>query len=241
MVHRRKIRRLAWSAAALLIVSLLIMNTAELRTLAQEVIDLFVQTESDEQEVTIITDPPQGGEPYYLLGGARATYEEAQTFVDFMLPEPDVPAPYELNRFHLTDRWVQARYYTPSTRQDDFPRDILFIHFVDIAQLTPEELADNEVGASAEIMPIDLGHGVTAEYVAGAWVNPTTGDLGAGEYSARTKTSITYQYVWSNDYPAFAFRWEYEGIMYALFGYDVELDQADLTAIAISMMDQLAP
>ncbi|MBN1679003.1 MAG: hypothetical protein JW966_01840 [Anaerolineae bacterium] len=237
MYGQRMMRRLSWSAAALLTASLLIMNTAELRTLAQDVINLFSQAESDEWEYELTPEPR-----YFfaeVLIDSQATFENARSLVDFVIPEPTVPEPYALSYFVIKGPFVVigyhhsadgSPYYTPEPNS-------LAIQIRDCAALeaTDDACVERRIGASAEITRIDLGNGVQAQYVAGHWIDPETGNIGS------IVGSGTAVQVWNNDYPFHHLQWEHAGLMYSIITTNPRLNQADLAAIAISMMDQVAP
>ncbi len=244
MARRRTLQKLAWSAVILSAAILLIFSVPQLRSLAQEIIELFVQTESDDLELEITLPPEQPTEPspVHILGGSRATFENAMSYVDFSINEPTVPEPYELIKITVRGPWVVAQYRPLGSGEAHFPEGTLFIGTGDLTTWEPDDDSEigRRIGVSAHIIPINLGNGVQAEYVAGAWVDPATEDFGHWKIMPTENGGIV-QLVWDNDYPAQYLRWEYKGLLYTVYGYRLDLDQADLTAIAISMMTESVP
>ena len=92
------------------------------------------------------------------------------------------------------------------------------------------------IGESADIVVVDLGHGVQAQYVTGSWVNMEDGSI----ESPVNVPGTMAQRIWDSDSPFHHLRWEHAGMMYSIITMNPQLEQADLTAIAISMMEQIA-
>lgn len=243
IAHRTTTRRLAWGAAALFAVSLLLFSFPQVRSLAQDIIDLFVQSESDkrEQPVSMPSDRPSDEPPLHILGGSKATFEQAMVFVDFVIPEPVVPEPYELSRIRVKGQAVSAEYRVTGAEAAPYPEGVLFIG-ISAPVSTEPGVAPSfglSVGASAQIVPVDLGQDVQAGYVAGAWVHPETGAFGSWALTPDENGLLAYS-VWDNDYPAQYLRWVYNGMLYTVYGYNLELEQADLIGIARSMLPEAA-
>ncbi len=241
MVHKKTVRRLAWATIVFVVVSAVIFSLPQARSLAQDIIDLFVQTEDDQLDQAITLPPvvpADAPRPHIIsaFAGSTATFERAMALVDFVITEPVVPEPYELVRIQVRDQSLVAEYHSPQVQTASYPEGILFIGIRNL--VTWESETDDrglQVGASAQIIPIDLGYSVQAEYVTGAWVHPETGDFGSWE-TTPTDTGILVHRVWDNAYPGQRLRWIFEGVLYTVYGYNLELDQNDLTAIARSML-----
>jgi hypothetical protein len=93
-----------------------------------------------------------------------------------------------------------------------------------------------EVGASATIIPVNIGAG--GEYMRGGWV--TEGNTPTISINANTPpTTTNVDLTWSNDVPQHTLMWTENGILYSLQTSVTEggcnLTQADILAIANSL------
>jgi hypothetical protein len=91
----------------------------------------------------------------------------------------------------------------------------------------------NEVGASAEIIPVKLNWGnqkIDAEFVIGEWIS-TAKD----RTEAEGATTVTEQSEWRNDVPFRRLRWEIDGVIYEIYAVVEYSEMQEMIAVAESM------
>jgi hypothetical protein len=157
------------------------------------------------------------------------TVERATELVEFAVKEiGELPDGYQLESI-----------FTPLAMPDQ-PTDIPALHFVsltyndgtDTIQLMQNKLFEGEtvggqvVGDEAEVQSVDLGEGVTAEYVRGQWIMPETVAPGTDPFAQAT---------WDSDAPDQRLTWTADNVHFELFTTSPDLTLEDLLAMVASL------
>lgn len=220
----KRFRRMGTVAAILVVTLLAFLTVPPLRTFAQEMWDaLFIRAESDVETYPTPTILP-ALEPTPTLAviptSPPADVDMWRAQVDFQINEPGwLPPNYVLHDVYASQEW----HYASLFYYDDTGYGVsLIIHPL-------EYLEPLSVGASADIIDVDI-HGVTGQYVpGGAWVMMTQQD---GD------TTIFNGEVWDSTIPHQQLRWVADGLDYRLStGIAASnLTMDDLIRIAESVM-----
>jgi len=139
----------------------------------------------------------------------------------------------------LPDGYQLESIFTPLAMPNQ-PTDIPGRHFVSlnygdgtsVIQLTQHKLFADEivggqvVGDEAEVQNVDLGEGVTAEYVRGQWIMPETVAPGSDPLAQAT---------WDNDAPDQRLTWTVDNVRYELFTTSPDWTLDDLLVMVANM------
>lgn len=128
-------------------------------------------------------------------------------------------------------QFTNATYHAPSGELfQNYQCDSANITFIQRPLADGESFGGIEVGASANIIPVNLGDG--GEYVRGGW--STDGDTPMISLDGNTTTNIDLS--WSNDLPQHSLMWTENGMMYSVQTSGntgaCNLTQADILAFA---------
>jgi len=226
-VRMTKFRRIAIGAALLI---LLITGVV----VAQEIINFFTHSASDQGTAQLYYDPPTpGAEPDYT----PLSEQQAVTTAGFTVMLPThIPANYHFDGALVSPdgQFVQLSYACTSQPWA----------FIISERLTSEESVQaisQTVGASAVIENVPVG-AVIGQYVRGTWL--PTGDVDLSDNNIAPGTSVPRDTIWDNTSFFQQLVWYADGISYQMMtsGYiggedhtnsgQCGLDKADYAAVA---------
>ncbi len=224
-------RRIAIAAALLI---LLITGVV----VAQEIINFFTHSTSDQGTAQLYYDPPTPGpEPDYT----PLTEQEAVAAASFTVMLPThIPANYHFDGALVSPdaQYVELSYACSS-------RPWAFIITERLTSEASVQAISQTVGASAVIENIPVG-AVIGQYVRGAWL--PTGDVDLSDNNIAPGTSVPRDTIWDNTSFFQQLVWYADGISYQMMtsGYiggedhtnsgQCGLDKAAYIAVANSMI-----
>jgi hypothetical protein len=216
----RTIRSTLTAVAALLIVAAVTLAVPPLRSFAQELLDVLFNRAASDTEVfeTPVVIQLQATPTVLQVEQPSLTVEqvEAQSGFDVLVPAY-VPPGYLLEDVYYDGlgKLVSQFYIREGVG-------------LNIVQMKAEDAEPMEVGATAEIIDVQIGD-VTGQYVEGGWALSSTSDGETVQFEGRE---------WDSDYPFSQLRWQVGDTVFWMMtalGQKNELPLREWQAIAESL------
>lgn len=182
----RVVRRLTFAAAlTVAVMGVALLASPELRVLAQDIIDFFIPgAESRQSSVTVGGEPPAETDLYPLSVAQLQEQVAGTLYLPTEIPET---YHYDGGRYESSQQTLTATYRC----------DAMNTIGLTVRPLNSDEITPYEVGASANIIDVDI-NGIAGQYVRGFWI-PVVPDYDPNAPAPEERTALRAEMVWTND------------------------------------------